>query len=243
MSGIGPECREKAQRGRPKKKPGYDREREIADLIQQAVDLYSVPFDDRDERPPDLPSINFVSQQMNISRLKVRKLLITAEYYSSAESREIKRLHDSGMSVDQICKQTGLKKQTVNSLLPYQKGVYKLKDPPLFAENCRLFRWRRQACEQLSKHLDDERCCRFLWEAILAFEQYRFRRQDGSRMEYSLDCDQLCIGGQTHSRKEVEEAYLRVREIQRREGCVTGLTCQCCDELYTIFLRIGACHC
>ena len=76
MRDIGPEYREKVLRGRPKKKPEYDREQEISDLVRQVVELYAIPYDDRDERPPDAPSINWIAQTLNISRLKVRKLLI-----------------------------------------------------------------------------------------------------------------------------------------------------------------------
>ena len=242
MSEIGPKCCEKAQRGRPKKRPEYNREREINDLIQRVIDLYGTPYDDRDERPPDATSINSIAQQLNISRLKVRKLLITADYYSSAESREVKRLHDSGYDVDQICQQTGKKKQTVNSLLPYRKGVYKLEDPPLYAENCRSFRKRKQVCEQLSEHLDEDGCCRFLWNAIQAFEHYPFRKLDGSRIQYSINCDQLCFGHTTRCREEVEAAFHKIRDLQRKDGCVKWENCPCCEELYTIFLRIGACN-
>lgn len=242
MSDFGPKRKGSAPRGRPKKRPDYDREKEIDSLVQLAATLFSVPFDDRDERPPDAPSINYVSQKMNVSRLKVRKLLITAEYYSSAMSREVQRLHNNGQTVDQICKATGLKKQTVSSLLPYRKGVYNLNDPPQYAENCRIFRKRKQVCEQLSEHLDETACCRFLWEAIEVFEQYSFRTEDGRIIKYSLDCERLCFGDRTYCRKEIEDAYYRIREVQRREGRVSLSNCQCCHELYTVFLRIGACN-
>ncbi len=242
MSDFGPKRMGTAPRGRPKKKPDYDREIEIDSLIQQAATLFSVPFDDRDERPPDAPSINSVAKEMNISRMKVRKLLITADYYSSAASREVQRRQSNGQTVDQICEATGLKKQTVNSLLPYRKGVYNLEDPPLYAENCRVFRRRKQACEQLSDHQDETACCRFLWEAIQAFEQYPFRTEDGRTIKYRLDCERLCFGNGTYCRKEIEEAYYRIREVQLRDGCVSPSNCQCCNELYTVFLRIGACN-
>lgn len=210
--------------------------------MQQAATLFSLPFDDRDERPPDAPSINSVAHQMNISRVKVRKLLITADYYSSAASREIQKLNSCGMSVDQICERTGLKKQTVNSLLPYRKGAYNLEDPPQFAEKCRTFRKRKQACEQLTDHQDSMNCCQLLWEAILAFEQYPFRTEDGRRMKYSIDCEQICLNDRTYCRREIEDAYHRIREILRTEGCISRTSCQCCEELYTVFLRIGACN-
>lgn len=242
MRDIGPEYREKVLRGRPKKKPEYDREQEISELIRQVVSLYAIPYDDRDERPPDAPSINWIAQTLNISRLKVRKLLITADYYSSEESRRVKRLHENGADLNQICRETGLKKQTVNSLLPYEKGVYKLADPPSLAENCKVFRKRKKACEQLREHVDDPEWYKFLWNAIQAFEQYPFRKEDGSRMQYVVHDECLCIDNTKLSREEVEDAFVNIREVQRREGYVNIQNCSCSEELYTIFLRIGACN-
>lgn len=242
MSDFGPKRKGTAPRGRPKKKPDYNREKEIDGLVQQAAKLFAVPYDDRDERHPDLPSINSVAIAMNISRLKARKLLITAEYYSSAASREAQRLFESGCSVDEICQKMSLVRQTVNSLLPYRRGVYNLEDPPLFAENCRMFRKRKQACERLTEHMDETDCCRFLWEAVEAFEQYPFQMGDGGRIKYSIDCDRICFGDKTFCRAEIEDAYYRIRKIQRDEGSVGRKNCQCCDELYTVFLRIGACN-
>ena len=210
--------------------------------MQQAATLFSVPFDDRDERPPDAPTIKSVAEAMNLSRLKVRKLLITADYYTSAASREVQQLFNAGNTVDQISVKLGLKRQTVNSLLPYRRGAYNLNDPPQFAENCRTFRKRKQACEQLAEHLDETECCRFLWDAIRAFEQYPFRLEDDRRRKYSLDCDKICFGDKTFCKEEIEKAYRRIRQIQRADGCVKKADCQCCDELYAIFLRIGACN-
>ena len=67
---IGPEGLEKAKGGRPKKKPGYDREREMQSLIQQAAALFEEPFDDRKERSRDLPTISSVAEKMNTSRIR-----------------------------------------------------------------------------------------------------------------------------------------------------------------------------
>jgi len=39
---------------RPKKKPGYDREAETADLIATAATLFDIPYDDRIVRPETL---------------------------------------------------------------------------------------------------------------------------------------------------------------------------------------------
>ena len=243
MSGIGQEGSRRAERGRPKKKPGYDREKEIADLVQQAADLFLIPYDDRNDRPPDAPSIKSVAEVMNTSRVRLKKLLITAGYYSTASSRLVQSLLEKGYSIEQICVETGLSKAGVAALLPYKRGAYNLVDPPPYAENCRLFRKRKRACEILTDHLDDEGCCRYLWDAVEAFEKYPFRTQHNQKVRYVLERGKLCIGDRQYCRKEIEDAYYRIRKVQRAQGQVTKENCECCVELYTIFLRIGACHC
>lgn len=47
----------KTKRGRPKKKPGYDRAEVIDDLLVKVVEFFGTPFDDREERPEDAPTI------------------------------------------------------------------------------------------------------------------------------------------------------------------------------------------
>ena len=60
MSGFAPTRMGTAPRGRQRKKPDYDREKEIDELVQKAVTFFSLPFDDRDERMPDASSLNSV---------------------------------------------------------------------------------------------------------------------------------------------------------------------------------------
>ena len=57
---------EKAKRGRPKKKPDYDREKEIEAFQARAVELFGEPFDDRIERSEDAPSIRDVANHFRI---------------------------------------------------------------------------------------------------------------------------------------------------------------------------------
>ena len=51
---------EKAKRGRPKKKPDYDREKEIEAFQARAVELFVEPYDDRIEPSEDAPSVREV---------------------------------------------------------------------------------------------------------------------------------------------------------------------------------------
>lgn len=74
---IAPTDTVKAKRGRPKKKPDYDREKEIEAFQAKAVELFGEPYDDRIERSEDAPSIRDVANAMNTTPLKVRKMLVT----------------------------------------------------------------------------------------------------------------------------------------------------------------------
>lgn len=68
---------------------------------------------------------------MQMTPLKIRKILITAGYYSTKMSRKIQAMCAQGYSLKQIMDDTGLKKASVNAYLPYKKGIYMMPDPTL----------------------------------------------------------------------------------------------------------------
>lgn len=86
---------EKRKRGRPKKKPDYDRDKEIEAFQAKAVELFGEPYDDRIERSEDAPSIRDVAAAMDTTPLRVRKMLVTAGVYSTRLSREVQTLYDN----------------------------------------------------------------------------------------------------------------------------------------------------
>lgn len=244
MSDIGQSGSKRAKRGRPKKKPDYDREQNINDLLEQAKSLFEIGYDDRIERPPDAPSITYVAEEMKTSRMRVRKLLVTAGYYSTAMSRKIQELSERGRSIEEIIREVGLGRSAVHSMLPYKKGVYKLVDPTLNAEQCQQFQRRKKACHKLNEHLDEDCCDSYLWEAIKSFEAYHFIAQDKRCIKYAVDCDSICFGGERITRREIMDAFKKAKHIQNVEGCVCDAARICChgaQELYTVFLRIGVC--
>lgn len=100
----------KTKRGRPRKKPGYDRDRVVDELLTKVVRAFGMPYDDREERPKDAPTIASVAKTLQMTPLKARKLLITDGWYSTAMSRKVQVLHDKGYSIQQIMDKTGLKK-------------------------------------------------------------------------------------------------------------------------------------
>lgn len=114
---------QKAKRGRPRKKPDYDRAEQINNLLDKAVDLFGEPFDDREERSKDAPSIRDVANAMDTTPLKIRKILITTGHYSTELSRKVQSLREQGCSIQQIMKQTGLKRASVHAYLPYSNWL------------------------------------------------------------------------------------------------------------------------
>ena len=253
----------RVKRGRPKKsqeellkeqeQEKCIREEKIQELLDQAVTLFEIPFDDRVERHPDAPTLSSVAAEMETSRMRVRKLLITAGFYSTVESRLIGKLYNAGKTVSEISEITGLGRSAVHSYLPFNRVVYKMEEPSLNAKQCKLFQTRKKTCKLLEEHMDDDQCLEYLWEAIRAFSRYNFRTENGRKFKYtvdsrdSTDCKEgeiIRFGYLTLCREEIEKAFLTARQIQKKYGCVCDeddLSCKGAEELYAIFLRIGAC--
>ena len=196
----------KSTRGRPAKKPGYNREAEIKNLIDTAVNLAVEPFDG-DERDADLPTLTEIADTMETTLLRVRKILITADYFTSEMSRTVQRLNEQGMSVAEIMAATGLSKASVYSYLPHSKGVYNLDEPTLYSEQGKRYRSRKSAVEELIGHENLPDVNLYLWKAIIAFRDYPFvtsgrGSRHGVKFKYEVSKD-AGAGGKHYSRTDV----------------------------------------
>lgn len=107
----------KGKRGRPKKKPNYDKAETISDLLKKAVELYDEPYDDRKERSKGAPSLSAVAREMNTTTIRVKKMLVTTSFYSTAISRKVQELLQNGADIQEIMSQTGLKDASVYSYI------------------------------------------------------------------------------------------------------------------------------
>ena len=236
----------KAKRGRPRKKPDYDRTEQIDVLLEKAVDLFGEPFDDRKERSKDAPSIRDVANAMDATPLKIRKILITTGYYSTELSRKVQGLYAKGYSIQQIMEETGLKKSSVHGYLPYIKGNYNLPEATLDAEYSCIYRKRISVCERLCRKLDSPDVEEYLWDAIVAFADYPFKTETGLPMKYTVEGGEIFFNRKEKSvtRATVMRAFAKARQIQKAEGYVSGpkrLGTFGASYLYPIFLRIGVC--
>ena len=169
-------------RGRPAKKPGYDREAEIDSLINTAVDLAVEPFDESIERDDSLPTLTEIAETMETTLLRVRKLLITADYFTSSISCTVQKLKADGLSISEIMTATGLGKASVYSYLPLTKGAYNLENPTLYSEQGKRYRLRRSAVASLHTAISSiesgeygEDCSVALWKCVIAFQDYPFK--------------------------------------------------------------------
>lgn len=192
--------------GRPRLKPDYDRTSEIEDLIFTAVSLFVIPYDDRVPRDEDAPSLNEVAEEMDITTVKARKLLISGGVYSTELSRKVQEMEKAGMKIEEIVEKTLLKQSSVYSYLPYLKGTYKLPDPTLYAEQTRRFRARKKAVAELKDRRGYPDELDYLWNCVVAFEGYRFVN-NGVSFKYTVNETGILIQNEEIDRETIEKAY------------------------------------
>lgn len=157
--------------GRPKKKPEYNPEFQFKDFLQDLRAAYE-----------ELDSLRMLATELNISLLKLRKLLITAGIFTSDICTEVNELYLAGKKIPEIMELTGLSRASVHSYLPYTKGIYNAEEISLNAERCRAYRVRQELVRVLQKVPSEEN----LWQAIIAFQEYPFKTATGLSFHYKL---------------------------------------------------------
>ena len=157
--------------GRPRKKPEYNPELQFNNFLQELRDAYE-----------EADSLRSLADELNISLLKLRKLLITADVFTSDICIEINDLHQSGKKIPEIMKLTGLSRASVHSYLPYTKGIYNAAEISLNAERCRTYKNRQEQIRLLKEIPSEEN----LWQTIIAFQNYPFKTATGLPFRYKL---------------------------------------------------------
>lgn len=243
-------------KGRPKKYPDRDAEKEQRDLIKRAAELFGDPYDDRFLRDPDAPSILQVAREMGTTSLRVRKMLITAGLYSTDLSRRVQALKEKGASCESIMQELNISRASVNGYLPFEKSIYKLPEPTLYSEQSTRYRKRRDAVRKLRESLDTAGEFDRLWEAITEFEEYPFRTvgrsgKKGISFQYKISRlksgklgNELIISTKekTVTKATVELAHRKAKEVQEAEGFVSGpkkIGGFGSSYLYPVFVKLG----
>ena len=236
--------------GHKKKTPNV--KQSMNQLIETATRLYREPYNDRSgKRSTLLPSVRQVADEMGSSIWKVRKLLITAGYYSTMQSREIQRMIAEGQSIEQIIERTNIKRASVYSYIPYKDFAYNLDQTTVNADRQKMFRMRKKAVQSLKKRIGHSDSEQYLWEALLLFANYPFKTAKGLKYSYSIKTGldgeyvgEIIFDRKTKSvtRSTINMAYQKALEIQEKEGYVSGpkkLGVFGASYIYPVFIRLG----
>ena len=225
----------------PKRKPNYNPTSTMQELLTAVCDYYGDPVDDRQSEAPDHISLHDVAERFDITVMKARKLLITGGLYSTSLSRRIQELHAQGMTVAQITEETGLKRASINSYLPYTNIVYNLPDISIKAERQKQYRVRKRNNNRTEVEKEEK-----LWQELIYLQGCIFRTY-GRNGVGGLDFTYKIRGGKMFvDRKEksitratVMKAYGKVVEL---DGIVKGpkaLGTFGASYLYPIFMKMG----
>ena len=106
--------------GRPRKYEEVDAEQLMTEMVKTACDLFGPPYDDREKDNLSRKSIREVGRIMNLSQEKTRRLLIEGGWYSTKETRAVRKLMRQGMNDHDIAKELDIPIKKVSSLKPYK---------------------------------------------------------------------------------------------------------------------------
>lgn len=211
--------------GRPRKKD-YDAVEQFQRLLNTVADVYSATGE-----------INATAAELDMSSIKIKKLLITAGKLEYDETSQIQRLFAYGKKLYEIQEEMGLGKSSINSYLPYTKAPYKESEISANADRCDLYRKRKKAVEKIN---DFES----FWLCIGLFSGYPFLTVDGNKYTYECKDEQILVSCKdiSFNRLEVEMVYKAVCS-SKCEDAFGGLSSkdesECGMYLYPIFLRFG----
>lgn len=161
------------KRVRPLKKPDYDSETIMRELLEAVTNIYKTTHE-----------IKSTAIELYLPPNKVKKLLITANIISYPETTQIQKLLESGRTLDEVQGITGLSRSAINTYLPYSKVIYKMKEISQNAERVKRYKERKRAVEELAvvmaASVDDLSCTEAaLWSCIIAFQHYPFHTSSG----------------------------------------------------------------
>lgn len=224
---------------RPKKRPEYDPEKIMKDLLKAISECY-----EQSGGTGSTTSLRSVAEEFGFTHLKARKLLITADAYVTEISDEVQSLKAEGKTIPEIMEITGLKRASVHSYLPYTKIVYNAKESSLNAERLRKFRSRQEAVRLIKACLDEDdyrNIKKYVWSGINEFTDYPLRTRRGIKYKYTISAGKLYLDHKEIiiSRSTIYKALDRVIAKGRRIKEPNWLAVPDDEFIYPLFKRLG----
>lgn len=230
------------------KKKITDPEGSMEQLISRAVEMAQAPF--TPNRSSDLPSLRSVAEQLGTTVIRTRKLLITANYFTSPTATTVQRMKAEGKSIEEIGAALRLKPAAVYGYLPYENLAYNLPETTSNADRHKRYR----ATKKLKMAVDTdnaEKISAALWRCVCIFENYPFStsgRGTSSGVEYTYQVSHTPSASGRHydgnsisgygnelwivkdgekreksiSRSSVELGFKKYLEVIEKEGTITG---------------------
>lgn len=165
--------------GRKPSKSEYSAERNLAQQMEAAADLYT-----------DKMSLQAIADALSLNPIKVRKLLITAGVYESDAAKLVRQTFNTfretqnySIAVTSTMSALQLSRSSVTSYLPYEKGVYFPEEAEAANISAGAERQRHyRAVVALKKNPCEETLC----NCIVAFRGYKFKTLSGLPFTYQL---------------------------------------------------------
>ena len=199
-----------------KRKPNYNGATTMQELLIAVCDYYGDPVDDRNSEDPDHISLHDVADRFDITVMKARELLITGGLYSTSLSRKVQEFHAQGLTVAQITEETGLKRASINSYLPYEHIIYNLPDISIKAERQKQYRVRKRNSVRTGVEREEK-----LWQELTYLQGCLFRTYGrngvgGVDFTYKIHGGEMFVDRKEKSitKATVMKAYRKVVELE-----------------------------
>lgn len=219
----------------PRRKPDYNPDATMQELITAVCEYYGAPMDDRDEHK-DHVSLHDVADRFHITVMKARKILITANLYSTATSRRVQELISKGKTGREVQEITGLGRSSVNSYIPYEHIVYKLPDISINAERQKQYRVRRR--NAMRTEVEREA---WLWEEMIYLQGCLFTTLNGLDFTYQIRNEVMIINRKEViiTRASILQIYSRVCECIGTNKWPKTIDTHGVSYLLPIFMKMG----
>ena len=230
------------------KKKITDPKGSMEELITRAVEAAKAPF--TPDRKAELPSLRSVAEELGTTVIRTRKLLITADYFTSPTASTVQRMKSEGKSIEEIGATLRLKPAAVYGYLPYENLAYNLPQTTSNADRHKRYR----ATKKLKEAVDTgsiEKISAALWGCVCIFSGYPFTtsgRGIRSGVAYTYQVSHTPSAGGRHydgysipgygneiwltvngekkersiSRSSVELGFQKYLEVLEKEGTVSG---------------------
>ena len=131
---------------RPRIYEEVDKEMKLEELVKMACDLFGPPYDDREKDTLSRRSIREAGRIMHLSEAKIKRMLIEGRWYSTKETRAVRKLMRNGKTDEQIAEELGITTHQVRVLKPYNDSrIYGIGTAS--AQKSRMYRRRKNKDE------------------------------------------------------------------------------------------------